>query len=93
MTIEKNKLYLITGASGFLGQTLVEKIIAQGGRVRAFSRNEGKLIDLKQSFPDIEIYTGDVADKFEIRQAMLGVDGVFHLAASKHVGLAETYCR
>tara|TARA_R110000823_G_scaffold315646_1_gene448880 strand:- start:16118 stop:16975 length:858 start_codon:yes stop_codon:yes gene_type:complete len=93
MTIEKNKLYLITGATGFLGQTLVEKIIALGGRVRAFSRNEGKLIALKQTFPSIQIYTGDVSDKFEIRQAMIGVDGVFHLAASKHVGLAEIYSR
>ena len=93
MTIEKNKLYLVTGATGFLGQTLVEKIIALGGRVRAFSRNEGKLITLKQAFPSVEIYTGDISDKFETRQAMVGVDGVFHLAASKHVGLAETYSR
>jgi len=91
--IEKNKLYLITGATGFLGEHLVERIIERGGRVRAFSRNEGKLIQLKQKFSDIEIYTGDVSDKFEIKQAMIGVNAVFHLAASKHVGLAETYTR
>lgn len=93
MTIEKNKIYLVTGATGFLGESLVEKIIKIGGRVRAFSRNEGKLINLKQKFPDVEIYTGDVSDRFEIRQAMRGVHGVFHLAASKHVGLAEVYSR
>ena len=42
--IEKNKLYLITGATGFLGEHLTERILQRGGKVRAFSRNEGKLI-------------------------------------------------
>jgi UDP-N-acetylglucosamine 4,6-dehydratase len=93
MKIEKNKTYLITGATGFLGEYLVEKIINSGGKVRAFSRNEGKLIMIKQKHPEIEIFTGDVSDKFEMKQAMMGVDAVFHLAASKHVGLAETYSR
>lgn len=93
MIIEKDKTYLITGATGFLGESLVEKIKNFGGRVRAFSRNEGKLINLKQKHPEIEIFTGDVSDKFEMKQAMMGVDAVFHLAASKHVGLAETYSR
>ena len=93
MTVEKNKLYLVTGATGFLGELLTERIIQMGGRVRAFSRNEGKLITLKERYPELEIYTGDVSDRFEVRQAMSGVDAVFHLAASKHVGLAETYTR
>lgn len=93
MKIEKNKTYLITGATGFLGEHLVEKIIHHGAKVRAFSRNEGKLIMIKQKHPEIEIFTGDVSDKFEMKQAMMGVDAVFHLAASKHVGLAETYSR
>ena len=44
MTVEKNKLYLVTGATGFLGELLTERIIQMGGRVRAFSRNEGKKI-------------------------------------------------
>ena len=93
MTVENNKLYLVTGATGFLGELLTERIIEMGGRVRAFSRNEGKLITLKERYPELEIYTGDVSDRFEVRQAMNGVDAVFHLAASKHVGLAETYTR
>ena len=46
--IEKNKLYLVTGGSGFLGNPLVERIIKEGGRVRVISRDEGKLIELKQ---------------------------------------------
>jgi FlaA1/EpsC-like NDP-sugar epimerase len=91
--IEKNKLYLVTGGSGFLGVPLCERILARGGRVRTLARDEGKLIDLKQRFPDIEILTGDISDKFEVKQAMHGVHGVFHLAASKHVGLAEKQVR
>jgi len=93
MKINKGKLYLITGGSGFLGDELIKRIINFGGVVRVIARNEGKLIELKEKYPNIQIHTGDISDKFEVRQAFKGVTGVFHLAASKHVGLAETYCR
>lgn len=91
--IEKNKLYLVTGGGGFLGQLLVKHILSKGGRVRIFGRDEGTLVMMKERHPNIEIYTGDISDQFEVRQSMLGVDGIFHLAASKHVGLAETFVR
>lgn len=93
ITIEKNKLYLVTGGSGFLGHPLVKYILEQGAAVRVISRDEGKLIDLKEKHPAVEIYTGDISDSFEVRQAMISVTGVFHLAASKHVGLAEKFVR
>mgnify|MGYP003678276919 CR=1 FL=1 len=91
--IKKEKLYLVTGGSGFLGVPLCERILKQGGNVRVLSRDEGKLVELKQKHPNIEILTGDISDKFEVKQAMYGVDGVFHLAASKHVGIAEIQVR
>jgi len=91
--IKENYLYLVTGASGFLGNSLTKKILDLGGRVRALSRDEGKLIELKQKFPEIEILTGDVSDSFEVHQSMKGVNGVFHLAAFKHVGMAEYQAR
>jgi UDP-N-acetylglucosamine 4,6-dehydratase/5-epimerase len=91
--IKKNKLYLITGGSGFLGVPLCERILKQGGNVRVLSRNEGKLVELKHHHPSIEILTGDISDVFEVKQAMKGVTGVFHLAASKHVGMAEIQVR
>jgi len=91
--IEKNKLYLITGAGGFLGKELVKKVLEQGGNVRAVGRDEGTLIYLKDKYPKIEIHTGDISDPFETRQAMRGVNAVFHLAAFKHVGLAEKFSR
>ena len=91
--IKKEKLYLITGGSGFLGIPLCGRILKQGGKVRVLSRDEGKLVELKQLYPSVEILTGDISDKFEVKQAMHGVDGVFHLAASKHVGIAEIQVR
>lgn len=91
--IIENKLYLVTGGSGFLGVPLCKEIIRRGGKVRVISRDEGKLVSLKEQLPEVEIHTGDISDKFEVAQAMQGVSGVFHLAASKHVGLAETFVR
>ena len=91
--IQNNKTYLLTGASGFLGVPLTAEILSRGGKVRAFARDEGKLISLKMQFPEVDIYTGDVSDPFEVQQAMDGVDGVFHLAASKFVDLSEKFVR
>ena len=93
ITVKKGKTYLVTGGSGFLGVPLCKRILDAGGKVRTIARDEGKLIDLQQQFPDIEILTGDISDPFEVKQAMKGVTGVFHLAASKHVGLAEKQVR
>jgi UDP-N-acetylglucosamine 4,6-dehydratase/UDP-glucose 4-epimerase len=91
--IEKNKLYLVTGGGGFLGQPLVKHILNEGARVRIIGRDEATLVMMKQRHPSIEIHPGDISDEFEVRQSMKDVDGVFHLAASKHVGLAETFVR
>lgn len=91
--VEKGKLYLVTGGTGFLGPVIVKRIIESGGKVRTIARDEGKLIELKQKFPEVEILTGDISDQFDVRQALKGVDGVFHAAAFKHVGMAETQPR
>ena len=89
----KNKLVLVTGGSGFLGKPLIKELLNLGANVRTIARNEGKLIELKSEFPDIEILTGDISDPFDARQSMKDVKAVFHLAASKHVGLAEKQVR
>lgn len=91
--INKNKKYLITGGTGFLGEFLVKRLQDEGCQLRVMSRNEGKLIALKQRFPEIEICSGDISDPVEVKQSMDGINGVFHLAASKHVGLAEKFVR
>jgi len=91
--IEKNKTYLVTGGSGFLGEELIKRILLQGANVVSLARNEGNLIKLQQKFPEVKFYTGDISDRFDVQQAINGVNGVFHLAAFKHVGLAETQSR
>ena len=91
--IKNDNIYLVTGASGFLGVPLCKKILSLGGKVKAISRDEGKLIELKQEMPDVEILSGDINDVFEVRQSIKGVHGIFHLAAFKHVGMAENQVR
>ena len=88
--IEYKKKYLVTGGSGFLGGELITRILDHGGEVVTVARNEGQLIKLKQKFPTIQIETGDITNKFSVHRVMKGVTGVFHLAAFKHVGMAET---
>jgi len=82
--------YLITGGSGFLGTRLIERLIAEGHKVKTIARNEGKLIDLKNRF-GVEIAFGDIANRFICEQFFEESDGVFHLAAFKHVTLAEKF--
>jgi hypothetical protein len=55
ITIESNKLYLVTGGSGFLGHPLVKYILENNGLVRVISRDEGKLIELKEKFPNLKV--------------------------------------
>lgn len=81
---------LVTGGSGFLGQELIKRL---DGPIRVLARNEGNLVALKERFPTIEIMLGDVADPYVCDRAMEGVDEVYHLAAIKHVGLAEENVR
>ena len=87
--IEKGKTYLVTGGSGFLGRCLIRRILKAGGNVKTIARDEGKLIELKQAHPEVEIITGDIADPFDIVSSLKGINAVFHLAAFKHVGIAE----
>ncbi len=88
--MDKNGKFLITGGSGFLGNALIERLWNDGYRnLRVVSRNEGNLVKLKEKYPEIEIVTGDIASNFVAGKVTKDVDGVFHLAAMKHIGLAE----
>ena len=81
------KQVLVSGAGGFIGSHLTEKLAAKGAEVRAFVRynsrgDPGLLRQLPTSIiKDIEIIAGDLSDFQAIRQAMNGVEVVFHLGA------------
>ncbi len=81
------KKVLVTGADGFIGSHLTETLVERGCDVRAFtfynSFNSWGWLD---SLPDeikkeIEIHPGDIRDPNGVRNAMTGIESVFHLAA------------
>ena len=94
MKLDSKKTYLITGGAGFLGYALIARLEKLGIRkIKTISRNEGKLVALKEKFPFLEIIPGDISDPYCAEKVMQGVDAIFHLAAFKHVGLAEQNVR
>jgi len=75
---------LVTGGAGFIGSHLVDRLIAEGRRVRVFDNFAiGRRSNLQQHASDasLEIVEGDVADKAAVVAALEGVERVFHLAA------------
>lgn len=94
MKLDSKKTYLITGGAGFLGNSLIARLEKKGIKnIKTISRNEGKLVALKEKFSFVEIIPGDIADPYCAEKAVQGVDAIFHLAAFKHVGLAENNVR
>lgn len=81
------KKVLITGSDGFIGSHLTELLLEKGYEVKAFTyynsfNTWGWLDTLPQGkLKEIEIFSGDIRDPNGVREAMRGVDEVFHLAA------------
>lgn len=78
---------LVTGADGFIGSHLVEKLVSNGENVRAFVAYNsfgswGWLDNVDEAVKkSIEVFSGDVRDPHGVAEAMIGCDMVFHLAA------------
>jgi dihydroflavonol-4-reductase len=72
---------LVTGATGFIGGHLAQRLIGQGYHVRALARREApELADR-----GVELILGDISDAATLRAATYGVEAVFHLAAARDV--------
>lgn len=81
------KKVLVTGADGFIGSHLVESLLDRGYEVRAFvyynSFNSwGWLETLSdEKLKHVEVFMGDIRDGVRVKEAMIGVSKIFHLAA------------
>ena len=74
---------LVTGGAGFIGSHLVDLLMAQGAKVRVLDNLvNGKEENLARhlAVPDFELMRGSVADPFDVRRALRGIEVVFHLA-------------
>ncbi len=79
------KRVLVTGAGGFIGSHLTERLVELGASTRSLvhynARGTAGWLDTSPSRDKIEIVAGDVCDRDSVRQAMRDIDIVFHLAA------------
>ena len=96
----KNKTLLITGGTGSFGNAVLNRFLRTDiGEIRIFSRDEKKQDDMRHEFqakmPDvaekISFYIGDVRDLASVKNAMHGVDYIFHAAALKQVPSCEFF--
>ncbi len=88
------KTLLITGGTGSFGKQILNRFLSTDVKeIRIFSRDEKKQEDLRIELnnPKLKFYIGDVRNYDSIRQAMKGVDYVFHAAALKQVPSCEFY--
>ncbi len=95
-----NKTLLITGGTGSFGNAVLNRFLQTDiGEIRIFSRDEKKQDDMRHEFqvrmPEvaekISFYIGDVRDLASVKNAMHGVDYIFHAAALKQVPSCEFF--
>ena len=90
----KNKTLLITGGTGTFGNAVLRRFLPTDiGEIRVFSRDEKKQDDMRKEFasPKLKFYLGDVREPSSLRDAMAGVDFIFHAAALKQVPSCEFF--
>jgi len=90
----KDKVILITGGTGSFGKQILNRFLSTNVcEIRIFSRDEKKQEDMRVELNNtkLKFYIGDVRNYDSIRQAMKGVNYVFHAAALKQVPSCEFY--
>lgn len=100
MNTFKDKTLLITGGTGSFGNAVLKRFLTTDiGEIRIFSRDEKKQDDMRHeyqaAYPEyankLKFYIGDVRDIASVRNAMHGVDYIFHAAALKQVPSCEFF--
>lgn len=89
-----NKILLITGGTGSFGNAVMKRFLNTDVKeIRIFSRDEKKQDDMRKKYNNekLKFYLGDVRDIQSIKNAMFGVDFVFHAAALKQVPSCEFF--
>jgi UDP-N-acetylglucosamine 4,6-dehydratase/5-epimerase len=90
----KNRILLVTGGTGTFGHAVVKRFLeTEISEIRIFSRDEKKQDDMRNEYshPKLRFYIGDVRDEKSLKDAMYGVDFVFHAAALKQVPSCEFF--
>ena len=90
----KNKTLLITGGTGSFGHAVMKRFLDTDIKeIRIFSRDEKKQDDMRKLYKNdkLKFYIGDVRDLASVKNAMYGVDYVFHAAALKQVPSCEFF--
>ena len=99
-SIFAGKTLMITGGTGSFGNAVLNRFLQTDiGEIRVFSRDEKKQDDMRHEFqakmPEvaekIKFYIGDVRDLASVKNAMHGVDYIFHAAALKQVPSCEFF--
>ncbi|MBR5662652.1 MAG: polysaccharide biosynthesis protein [Bacilli bacterium] len=100
MSIFKDKVLMITGGTGSFGNTVLKHFLESDIKeIRIFSRDEKKQDDMRHDLQakhpkfanKVTFYIGDVRNYQSVRDAMVGVDYIFHAAALKQVPSCEFY--
>ena len=100
MSLFEGKTLLITGGTGSFGNAVLNRFLATDiGEIRVFSRDEKKQDDMRHEFQakmpqvagKIKFFIGDVRDLASVKNAMHGVDYIFHAAALKQVPSCEFF--
>jgi UDP-glucose 4-epimerase len=90
----KNKTLLITGGTGSFGNAVLNRFLSTDIKeIRIFSRDEKKQDDMRRQYNNLKIkfYIGDIRDMCSIKDAIQGVDIIFHAAALKQVPSCEFF--
>lgn len=99
-SVFKGKTLMITGGTGSFGNTVLKHFLTSDiGEIRIFSRDEKKQDDMRHDlqakYPEyynkVKFYIGDVRNLQSVKDAMVGVDYIFHAAALKQVPSCEFY--